>query len=537
MKMIFRIFFLTCCLSVSIFPQDLKNKAEQNPLDCVLYLIKIENRFDDREKSLGVLADHYWKSGRYVDALNVVDMIPGGFQKTILKIRYANDYIKAGKTEEAARLLIRASRIIAKDSWTDGYNINAVIDGLFRLDKISEAIEFSKSLTDVEDRALALLQVAELLADKQQNRDVPELIAQSLNIIERSEWQDYKLLADARAANVLARIGKKPEGLELIKKVRDIYPSTEFVNIDKEGLFDLIVSCYSNLKEFDTAIQLRQVDLNSGNREDLNKLAELYLLAGSEDKAKGLFLQIEQMRLKDDELSDSEILNQITRKALKEKDFSLALSSSKTFYSKYYQIGMVDEFLDANRPDLAKELLDFVTKEVKNIKADEPETARMSTSDQMLKADQLAWIAERLARMKQFSAALKIINTIEKPFFRAQALANLAQKQGAKNPSQLLDRALAIMRKNEDVYLDAGKYKVWGEIALGYSSIGQKNRSLEVFAEVLSKDKEIIDEGLDTYLLETLCELGVYFHKADVKADAKVKKALRQVINNWQEDH
>jgi tetratricopeptide (TPR) repeat protein len=537
MKMIFRIFFLTFCLSISTFPQDLKNKAEQNPLDCVLYLIKTENKFEDRAESLEVLADRYWKSGRYVDALNVIEMIPGDSEKAIQKIRYANEYLKAGNAEEAARLVINASKIIAKDTWAEKSHINAIIDTLFELEKISEAIAFSRSLIDVEDSALALLQVAELLADKPRNENVPALIAEALSIIEHSEWRDYKVFADVRAANVLARIGKKTEAVELIKQVRDIYPSTEFVNTDKDEVFDLIVSCYSNLKEFDTAIQLRQVDLNSSNRVDLNKLAQLYLLAGSEDKAKALFLQIEQMQIKNDDLSDSEILNQIARKAIKEGDFPLALSSSKTFYSKYYQIGMVDEFIDANRPDLAKELLDFVTKDVRDMKTDDVETGEMSTSDQMLKADQLAWIAERLIRMKQVPAALKIINTIEKPYFRAQALANLALKQGAKNPSQVLDQALAIMRKNKDSTLDAGKYKVWGEIALAYSSIGQKNKSLEVFAEVFSKDKEIIDEGLEVYFLRTLSELGFYFQKADVKADAKVKKALRQVIKNWQEDH
>lgn len=514
------------------FAQDLSKKVFENPLDTGLFLANSKNGEYRKDEILSNLAKYYWKLGRYKDALDSIDLISENYyDKTFKQIYYGKELIKLGKTEEAALILLQALKKIEipdGDSSDDIY-ITDLLRSLIKMGKSHEVVEFADSVEDVEDQAHILTRVAELLVEKGQKEKPLEMLSKALEVINKSEWEDFKLFTFLEIGNVYAKLGEREKALEFLDKVLENYRSVESSNISNDSFETKIVENYETLKDFDKAVTFIEVNGDLNDSTDLSKLADLSQKAGKKEKANALLIQAEEMQ--NAETNNNFYWTKIIDESFKSNDFTSTLAAAKKTTSDNHRLDIVDKFIAQNRFDLAMDLLNFSLKITQKIETNQPESGSMSTSPQMQKANDLSEIAGKFAEIKQFGTALQIIGTIEKPYYKAQALTNLAVRQNSKNSAQYLELALAIVQKTEDSSLDAGRINVWCEIAKGFAKIGRKDKATEIFAEILM-NKDITSSSLDDFLF-----VGFSYESAGLKSDERISSALKQFIKNWEEDN
>jgi lipopolysaccharide biosynthesis regulator YciM len=531
MKRIFCLSIICLLLGAPVFAQKPKPENIKTPLDCALYLIKRDGDEYRKSEHLNILSFYYWKLGRKKDAAEAIILISDNqWRKTERLIHYGTEFLKDGQTEAAAPLLLSALKVVDIDTGLSGTDrtTTELIDGLVKLGKTREIIDFAGNLEDVDDQVFVLTETARLINDKEKSL---ELLGNALEINGRSRWEDIKLLAKLKAGTVYAALGEREKAAPIIETVAQNFESINFSSVSKESLIEQLVDAYAALKEFDKALNLQRRTMDFNRTDDLYKIAELNQKAGNKTDADAWLAQIAELQKSDDK-NDSVWMN-IINNSIKNNDFEEALDSAKKLDSEYYQFEIIDRFLESKKTNQALELLNFVLKNTGKITANEPESGYMSTSPQMRKADNFSKIAGKFIELGKFETALNIIDKIEKPYYKAQGLINLAVNQKGKNAVRLLDQAQAIIKKPNAALLDARKINAWSELAAGYAVLGQKDKAVQVFADILSDEDEIY--GSNT--VPELIRIGYYFEKSGLKPDTKISAALQKVIKNWEEDN
>jgi len=542
MKKFYCLLTFICFFCISICAQDLRKKAEENPLDCVLFLIKTENNLEKRKDGLFSLANLYWKLGKRKTALEIVEINPDSDKKVANLIDFAKELKKENKTKEFEQLYTKAFSITKDEGFGSAWKDETLIDVIKTLTEFNhaqEVLEVASTINDKEDRAFILLAVADGYLSNGQKQQALDLLPQILQLANESKWKDLQLLAKAKTGTIYLKAGNDKEAEKFYEEVLKSTPAIkEIENIFVDDLWREVFDGYKSVKNFDKAIQtlLAYKQFNSLNADGYytkTNLVETYLLNNQQERAVNL---INQFLVDDDAYSlwAAETFLKMNNENSAEKIFL----ATQNYYDKQQIALKLANYYEAKRkPEFAINILNIAFNEAKKIKSDMPENGMMSTSPAMRKARFLSDISKKFIDLNQFDPALRVIRSIEKPYYKARMLATLAGKQRTKDSIKLLNEALTIMRKHTDSLLDARKYQVWNEIAYGFAKIGDKNKAGEIFAEILTKDKDIYDDGLDDYLLETLAETGFYFEKSEIKADTKVIKALMRIINNWEKDN
>lgn len=548
MKKFFYFLALFCFLSVGISAQSAAKNAEKNPLDCALYLIKLENKLSERGNELEHLAVSFWKSGRRKEALEIVELNPDEDKRVVSFVNFAKELKAENKLKEFEELYLKAFADLKRNE-----NLGSVWKREFVF-----AVEIVKILTELsherevfetvnepdfdedDNKAFILLAVADGFLTGKRKEKAVELLPMVLQFAGKSEWKDLELLAKAKAGTIYLKAGdeKKSEKLyeEVLKSASSI---KEVENIFVDDLWREVFEGYKSVNKFDKAIETllayqQTGTLNSKGYYTNSNSVETYLANNQKEKAVSLMRQI----VAEDDGFDS---LWVTKTFLKIGDEDSAKNIFSTTRNDYYQqqiaLELANYYESQGKIEFAANILNLAFNEAEKIESDAPESGLMSSSPAMEKARYLSDIAQKFIDLKQFVSALKIIQTIEKPFFKAQMLTILAEKQNSKNSIQLLNQAHLLMRKKQDSLLDAPKYWVWNKIAHAFAKVGDKSKAGVVFAEILSKDMETYSEGLDGYLLENLAETGFYFETAELKSNEKVSRALRNIIKNWKEEN
>lgn len=531
-------------MSVSNLAQDLRKESVKNPLDCALYLIKTENELEKRSDEIIYLANFYWKLGQRKKALEVAQLDTNYNSKVRLLVSFAQELKRENKATESEQLYLKAFSMLKEnadfDSVWKNETLVEIIKTLVESNHAPEILEIADGINDNDDKAFILLAVADGYLEIERKDKALELIPRIIQLAQRSEWKDLELFACAKAATIYLKSGKENEANNLYREVLKNSASLQEVeNIFVDDLWREVFKGYKSVGKYDKAIETlldyQQINtLGAKSSYTDSNLVETYLANNQKENATDSLRQI----IADDNGYDSLWVAKIFLK-IGEEDLAknIFFASQNDRYKQQIALELANNYENKNKIEFAVDILNLALKEVQKIKSDAPESEWMSTSPATEKARYLRDIANKFIELKQFDSALKVIQTIQKPYFKAQMLANLAEKHNSKNAVQLLNQALKLMRNNNDSMLDAQKYQVWNQIAFGFAKIGDKNKAGAVFAEILSKDKEIYSGGLDGYLLQTLAETGYYFEMSGLKSDERVSSALQNIIKNWQEEN
>jgi hypothetical protein len=527
---LFKVLFinaLTFCVSLSVFSQNLQKKAEENPLDCSFYLLS-KTAKDDEESRKVSLARAFYEVGRYTEIQNTLDLIENESYVEKEFIFFASQMIKDGKRKEA----LRFTNYLAKRFNEDSYNLKELPKFFILLNEENKADEVLEKL-DESEKLQTLFETASVYLSKD-NKEKALITVNEIIAVYSTEFDDKK---KAQIGLFLAKLGKSEESFGYLSdSLKDVIWTTGIAEFDHAVIIDDVFSGYLELGKYDAAYEMLQKQGKTEDTRSLLEIAKSYLKKGNNQKGKE-FIEKSRILLTGNDYSDSFSLGEIVEiyldlgEDIKAVEVAKSISGNEYMRQKRLKLIFDHEFKKGNT-NLASELLLFEYQQAKKIKSDEPESGLLSSSPKKEKAEYFADVASDFIKLKNFEAALKIINQIEKPYLRAEMLAKFTSEKNkiSRDRKSLiyLNEALNILRTKDDELFDSDKNKVFAKIARAFAEIGFEQKSKEVFAEALSSS--------DYETLRMLANVGVEFQKSNIIADEKIKKSLRQAIKNYEAD-
>jgi tetratricopeptide (TPR) repeat protein len=389
----------------------------------------------------------------------------------------------------------------------------------------------------LEDKSFGLLAIGEGVAESNQTKKALDLIPQIILNIELSKWNDLKLLVKVRVGKIFLKANKINEAKKLFNEVIENTSSLKvYENIFADQLWEEIIDAYKSKGLFDDSIKtlLAYKETNSLNSNDyaVKNLIEIYFLSNNTVEANKLMYQLG---------SSSEELDKlwVAEKYLQIGDVQAAndilLSLKIDTWQQDLSIQISEYYQKKSKLAFAIDVLNQAFARAEKINSNEPELAMMSTSPARQKASFMADIAKQFIKLNRLDLASIVINEIEKPYFKAQSLIKFAQNKNKKDANRILDQTLLLMKQNEDSNLDASKHENWNEIALAYKKIGQKEKSIEVFDQILNMERFNREKSTDSEIISGLAETGYYFTKSRVENNTKITNSLRKIMNIWAE--
>jgi tetratricopeptide (TPR) repeat protein len=207
-------------LSVQAFSDDLKNKAEENPLNCARYLIaKVYAENDSLSPEPGFLSLAYWKLGRRTEALQMLEFVDNSGEKTYLLMLFAEALAKENHRDEAATLINKAFEITKGSfAWEEMNTFAKMATQLVLLSKDLDALGIAYVLDEAEEQANILTEIAYEYLRQGKNDKALELLAEALPLIKESQYQDRKAFVMAKIGDAYALAGKRVEAGELLSQ-------------------------------------------------------------------------------------------------------------------------------------------------------------------------------------------------------------------------------------------------------------------------------------------------------------------------------
>jgi tetratricopeptide (TPR) repeat protein len=526
-------------LPIRAFSDDLKNKAEESPLNCAHYLLtKSSEENDPLRIDFMNLSRVYWRLGRYSEALQELELVDGTNEKTYLLMFFADEYVKKNRPDEAATLLRKAFETAQSGYADDEMKIFAkMATQLVSLGKDLEAFHIVYAIEEIETQANALTEMANEYLRQGKNDKALELLAEALPLVKESNYQDMKALGLAKIGVTYALAGKRTEAEEILSQaVETDRTATSHDNIIPEKFAYVIANGYLAL-----GAEERIPGLFEKPEEGQAWLALNYLKRGEKEKAKKMLSEIEAQYKKDCDnvalvdwylrFEDYETAGQVIREndcADSENKFTAALNIARASIGK-------------RPPQEIADVLTFAMQKALMLSKYEPDNVwRPGRAYVAPKADELAAVAEVMMDAGCFDLAYLAINAIGKPYYKAQMLSDFARRQIKNLPRQkvleMLEQAWQIARKPTTNRLDMSRYEVRVAIASRYAEAGEKAKAAELFAQILEFERVDAGKGPITYLLHFMITLGEQMERHNVPVNASLKKTLRKIIKVWHDD-
>lgn len=307
-------------------------------------------------------------------------------------------------------------------------------------------------------------------------------------------------------------------------------------------IIDYVFESYLLLGKYELAGEMLAKQGKTEDSSSLIKIAQSYLTKNNRKKADE-YLERSLKILNPDEYGDSFDLGDLIEIYVKLGEVEKALNITKNLIGSEYMrqrqlLTIADVYLKKGDQKTASEILGFALEQTKKINTDAEESGILWTSGKWNQARYQSQIAVRFIDMQSDKKALELISQLKKPYLKALILTEYVKvnqkKQSKIKLRIILDCALGFVRNGKEEIFDSNKYDVYAIIARNYAEIGMPEKANDVFAEVLSKDKEMVKKGLDKYLLIAMCKIGVEFEKSGIKPNEKLKTSLRNIIKNWE---
>lgn len=520
----------------SVFSQDLRQKAEENPLSTVFYLLSTTEKNSNEHQKL-CLAESLARVERFGEIEDAAKMIEEGSYVDTGFINVINDLITAGKIDEASRLTsIFANRVSSDEELSETF-----FKPLILLKKDDEAKQIISKFDD-SDKIDANFALAKVYLELGQSEKALEAIESIVNLIEKSKYDEDRAVlgfyyarlnkpAEAlkfsqEAMNNLVWKTGKPEYTEgrILEKVVDTYRA---LGKDKEARE--ILEKQGESEELPGLVEVAESHFSKGERNKAIEILEEYLKSydPKTDKGNFDFYGMISLYLKLGEMEKAENLT----KNLAERESS----------QQKLLLEIADIYIENKNNSKASGILDFAFEQTKKIDIGKAEDGRFATSNKWNQAQYQSQIALRFIKMQSDKKALEIISQLKKPYRRALFLAEFVSANKNRIPKARLDlyleEALTLLRQKKIDIFDSRKFGVYAVVARNFAEIGMPEKANDVFVETLTNlNKEMLKNRSDSELLYEMCSIGVDFDKSKIEPSEKLKNSLRQIIKSWEND-
>lgn len=538
MKNLILILMVFSLLVFTVSAQQKTRISDKNPLDCAFDLIKSEEDLEKWDDELSQIANLYWKSGQRNKAFEAADRITDSKQKAVTFLSFAKEYEKEKNTQKNVEIYLKVYEILRNDDGFDNIWKNETEYGIVKtLTTFGYSVKMIDEIagnSDKEDKSFALLAVADGFTENKEFEKALNLIPQIVENAELSKWKDLELFAKAKAGTIYLKAGKIKEAKVFYDEVLKASAALkEIEHIFVDDLWLEVFEGYKSVSRFEDAIKVLQAykEINTLNSERFSfpNLIETYLQNNQKDKAITLLNENFASEGADDDWIAEKFLEIDDEQATK----NIFYSTKNEYDQQLIARRLADYYQRKGKIELSVDILNQAFEKAQKIKSDEPESGMMSTSPAREKADYMSKIAEKFIAIKRYDSALSVISVIEKPRIKAQTLVKLAVGQNSKNSLNLINQAYLLVKNKKESFLDANKYEVLNQIALGYSQIGQKNKSVQIFDEILNMKHFTDVDSMGRYSLQILAEAGFYYNESKIGDNPKITNSLQQIIKNW----
>lgn len=517
-------------LAANIFAQDLRKKAEENPLDCAFYLL--QKKEDLSEYELSPLARVYFQFGKTEDLARAINLAEENDDKAVLFITYSREFLKVGKKAEANLFLTEAVKNLDKEDYPDREFLKWIVQDLIEFDRSDEAVKIAEMFSDEFEQNDIILAVADKFLELRQIDKLQKFIA--LPFFPHESENNF---THAKVALIYAKL-KQPEKA---RKILDELKQTAFFgetemnaeNNRRNILFPLL-RIHLELGETEKAFELWN---QRGDQNDFYEIALFIadLIAyGQKEKVLLLLAQMES-NTKQFERDGYKVVEIY----LKIGDVEAALKAAKMMSDKndnYWQqdsfMKLADRFIADGRNDKAEDILDFAFGRAKKIVFQHEAMQSNGASSGTRKRTYLSGIYHRLMKLKRFEKAFLVINKIGSNHWIAnrfirENLADFVRQQIKTLPRKRIE---AILSQIQTTYTDKDDDDEVMESKLLaaeiYGQIGEKTKAVSLLTEIL-KNAE------DSYPKENiLIDVGKVFEQNKLKPDANLKKVLKKYIED-----
>ena len=534
--LLFALLVFIFCLPPA-FSQNLKLKAEESPLNTVFYLLSTTEK-DSKEDEKACLASSFVRANKFGELEKVAGMVEQESYVDEKFVSLINNLIVTGKTEEASKFL---SFLINKFG-NDEDDLQMVFKPLILLKRDAEALQILNKFDDSDkiDGALAIAETYLKLGQKAKALDVIESIK---NLAEKSEYGEDK----ANVGLYYAKLGKETEALRFLQESMKNLEWKEGKPEYSEGrILDRVVEIYRALKKDKEADEILARQGITEEPKTQTEIAESYFAEGNPTKAREIFEKIfSQLEPKEDyyNLVAERLIEIYLKLGEIDKAESLAVKLAGSDHSQQkYLLEIADFYIKQKNKTKAVEILNFAFEQTVKIDTSEAESGSLWTSGKWNQARYQSQIALRFVDLQFDQKALELISQLKKPYLRALMLTEFVSVNKKRIPAQklkvYLDEALALLKLEQTEIFDSKKFDVLAITARMFAEIGMAKKANDVFAETLSLlDEEMIENGTDSSLLYVMCNIGVEFENSKIAPNEKLRKALREIIKNWEDEN
>ena len=511
-------------LAGNSFAQDLRKKAETNPLDCALYLLAKDKNFVDTDN----LARTFLEVRRFDDALRVFDFEENSYSKFMWLSHYGKKLLEENRRDEANKFFTKAFVVLRdEEKWAGENRLPDFVSGLIQLNRSAEALEVLEHQKYDDDKAEIFISFADTYLKLGQTDKAIKALQTAFELRNSFEDSDNLFLI----ARLYAKLKQFDEALKVLKHIEnDAVQITD--TDDRHAVFLRLIPVYLQINQKERAYQTWQQNGDLSDSADVFSFASFLIENGNVEMAKPYLLQLAD----DKEFLGGRYGEGFVRLQLKLNDLETASTIARTMSDEnddYFQqealMLVADRFIAEGKNDSALEILDFAFGRARKIVYEHNPMDSVGASSGSRKEIYLGHIFERLMKLKQFDKAFLVFNAIDSEHHFARDFLAGHMVEFAKQQTKTLPR------KKIYTFLAEAQNIVKDE---EYHSIDITLRSAEVYAQMGEKAKavemltKVLEEALESccYDDDFLLSAGKVFEQNKLKADANMKKVLLKFI-------
>lgn len=521
---IFVVFVLT---TVNLFPQELRKKAEETPLDCAFYALSQDSNRSSYK--LDALAKVYFDVGNF-DALNrTIDLADSNYSKLHLLSRFSLISIKANNFVQANKFLDRAMQLLRttedEDEWDYGSDVSSsegLASGLALTNRFDEVLEIISHQSENEYRVKLLVSVAKSLSRNSQPEKSLEMLSEIIKYDENFNDADISI----KIAQIYANAGQKQKALTYLENIQNDI-SSEPEQKERGRVFFSLIPVYFAIGKTDSALNIWNQFRDPEDDSDTYFLVRELIENGHTGKAKPYLLEIEANKK-----ALQSYRNFLVETYLKFGDIDSATRIAKRNFEvdDYNQqaalIDLADRLIRDGQPAKVLDVLDFAYQRARKVGEVHLPEHSIGASPLTRKVIYLRNIRDRYFRLGQFDKGIAIVNSFKTEDshvseFNASSIVEYVRQQtktiSRKKAFELLNKAENVLDKEDDYQL----LRVRLAAADVYAKIGDKPRAVQTLAKIL--------ETIEFDDVEMI-EVGKVFAENKLKSDANMRKILRQLI-------
>lgn len=506
-------------LAANIFAQDLRKKAEENPLDCALYLISK----DERKSEAKNLADTFFEVGRYDDALRTIEFEE--YRKISWLISHTSKLIEQGNETQAKTFLDKTMSLLgSEDADIDRDDLIFLAPLLIKYGRNEEALALY-NLSEDEYKPRTAIGISKAFIKANQPANALKLLS--------FDFENAEIDRKAEIIELFARLRQTERAKKFLAEFDMVaFLSEPSYHNRRFTLFPLINANLA-LGRVDKANELWQQYGEHDDGYDWLKFIDALIEFGYRDKVDFYLTQME---------SNSELLGKegsdIVKRRLEfgdiEKALIIAEKISEDDDNDAQQAAFMlitDFYITENKTDSALKVLDGAFERARKIvfQHEPMQSASLGTQKVIYLRD----IYKRLMKLKQFKKAFTVFNAIGSDHWIAkdfvlESLFDFAKQQIKTLSRNEIEKILkqiqnSVSDKDRDYY--STKAKIFTvEI---YALIGEKSKAVKLSTEVLKEGEESCCNKF-----EFLLSVGKIFEQHKLKPDADLKKVLKEFIED-----